>query len=535
MDTKLVFITGGVVSSLGKGITAAGLGRLLKSRGYSVSICKLDPYLNVDPGTMNPYQHGEVYVTDDGAETDLDIGHYERFINEKLSKRNNATSGQIYLSVIESERHGRYNGGTVQVIPHITNEIKARVMSVVNHSKPDILIVEVGGTVGDIESQPFLEALRQLRWNVGTQNCIFVHVTLVPYISAAGELKSKPTQHSVKELLSLGIQPDIIVCRSDREISSDIRSKIALFCNIAPDCVIQNLNADSLYQVPLMLEEEGLCRAVLKTLGMEQREPRLAEWSAMVERERSPECSCSVAIVGKYIELHDAYLSIVEALKHAGIANKADVKINWINSETVNEHNVASILSSSDAILVPGGFGERGIEGKIVAVKYARENNVPFLGICLGMQMAVIEFARNVLGLADASSSEVNPKTPHPVIDIMPDQIGNIDNIGGTLRLGGYDCRLSPDSIARKAYNSEIIRERHRHRYEFNNSYRNMLSAAGMKITGINEERDLVEIVELDGHPWFVGVQFHPEFTSRPDEPHPLFASYIKAAINNNK
>lgn len=531
METKFVFITGGVVSSLGKGITAAGLGRLLKSRGYSVSICKLDPYLNVDPGTMNPYQHGEVYVTDDGAETDLDVGHYERFINEFLTKSNNATSGQIYQAVIERERRGHYNGGTVQVIPHITNEIKSRVITVAQQSKPDVLIVEIGGTVGDIESQPFLEAIRQLKWSAGPNNCAFIHVTLVPYISAAGELKSKPTQHSVKELLSIGIQPDIIVCRSDRRIGKDVRAKIALFCNISPDCVVENLNADSLYAVPLMLEKEGLCRAVTKVLDMEERVPDLTEWEAMVERELTPRHRCTIAIVGKYIELHDAYLSIAEALNHAGTANCARVGIAWIDAESVRDSNADELFKRCDGILVPGGFGERGLEGKIAAAKYARENNVPFLGICLGMQMAVIEFARNVLGYKDASSTEVNPNTQHPIIDLMPDQIHNLDNLGGTLRLGGYSCLLKDGSIAKEAYGRQQIRERHRHRYEFNNDYIGAMEEAGMSVTGINEERNLVEIVELSGHPWYVGVQFHPEFTSRPDTPHPLFTSYVKAAI----
>lgn len=532
--TKIVFITGGVVSGLGKGITAAALGRLLKCRGYSVSICKLDPYLNVDPGTMNPYQHGEVYVTDDGAETDLDIGHYERFINEKLSKANNATSGQIYSDVIERERRGGYNGGTVQVIPHITNEIKARVMRVANQAKPDVLIVEIGGTVGDMESLSFLEAIRQLRWDIGFDNTAFVHVTLVPYLESSGELKSKPTQNSVKDLLSIGIQPDVIVCRSSSHpISSDIRRKIAQFCNVAPECVIENLNADSLYRVPLMLEENGLCTAVMKHLALEDRTPNLTEWTAIVERERNATKTAYIGLVGKYVELHDAYLSIAEALRHACIANDAKIKIKWIPAEDVTNENAKDILSDVDGILVPGGFGERGLEGKIAAIKYARENNVPFFGICLGMQMAVVEFVRHVLGLENAHSAEVSPLTPYPVIDLMEDQLNNLDNIGGTLRLGGYPCKLKEGSKVFEAYGKANIRERHRHRYEFNNKYRNAVDAAGLKIVGVNEERNLVEIVELENHPWFVGVQFHPEFNSCPDAPNPLFKSFIKAALSN--
>ncbi|MBQ9949810.1 MAG: CTP synthase [Clostridia bacterium] len=534
--TKIVFITGGVVSGLGKGITAAALGRLLKCRGYSVSICKLDPYLNVDPGTMNPYQHGEVYVTDDGAETDLDVGHYERFINEKLSKANNATSGQIYSDVIERERKGGYNGGTVQVIPHITNEIKSRVMRVANQTHPDVLIVEIGGTVGDMESLSFLEAIRQLRWDVGMDNTAFIHVTLVPYLESSGELKSKPTQNSVKDLLSIGIQPDVIVCRSSKyPISADIRKKIAQFCNVAPECVIENLNADSLYRVPLMLEENGLCKAVLNKLNLEQREPDLTAWTAMVERESAATQTVTIGLVGKYVELHDAYLSIAEALRHACIANDAQIKIKWIPAENVRDDNASEILSDVNGILVPGGFGERGLEGKISAIKYARTNNIPFFGICLGMQMAVVEFVRNVLGLEGAHSTEVSPLTQFPVIDLMPDQVNNLDNIGGTLRLGGYDCKLSTDSKVFRAYGEANIRERHRHRYEFNNKFRAALDTAGLRAVGINEERDLVEIVELSDHPWFVGVQFHPEFNSRPDEPHPLFTDFIRASLENIK
>ena len=537
MATKFVFITGGVVSSLGKGITAAALGRLLKCRGYSVSVCKLDPYLNVDPGTMNPYQHGEVYVTDDGAETDLDIGHYERFIDETLSRDNNATSGQIYQTVIERERAGGYHGGTVQIIPHITDEITARILRAAQRTNPDVLIVEIGGTVGDIEGQPFLEAIRQLRWSVGAQNSVFVHVTLIPYLHAAGELKSKPTQHSVKELLSIGIQPDILVCRSEMPVPKEMREKIARFCNVDADCVIQNLNAPSLYAVPLLLEEEGLCRAICRKFGLAQREPALAAWREMVHREQFPQKECRIALVGKYVQLQDAYLSIVESLKHAGIANDTRVKIAMVQAEDVQAENAAALLGAADGILIPGGFGTRGLEGKIAAARYARENGVPRLGICLGMQMAVVEYARNVLGYADANSSEVDPKTQYPVIDLMEDQRQNVDaesgamKIGGTLRLGGYDCILAPNTLAARLYGKPLVRERHRHRYEFNNAFRAAFEGAGMVLSGCNPQRDLVEIVELPDHPFYIGVQFHPEFQSRPDKPHPLFVGLVAAAL----
>lgn len=537
MATKFVFITGGVVSSLGKGITAAALGRLLKCRGYSVSVCKLDPYLNVDPGTMNPYQHGEVYVTDDGAETDLDIGHYERFIDETLSRDNNATSGQIYQTVIERERAGGYHGGTVQIIPHITDEITARILRAAQRTNPDVLIVEIGGTVGDIEGQPFLEAIRQLRWSVGAQNSVFVHVTLIPYLHAAGELKSKPTQHSVKELLSIGIQPDILVCRSEMPVPKEMREKIARFCNVDADCVIQNLNAPSLYAVPLLLEEEGLCRAICRKLGLAQREPALAAWREMVHREQFPQKECRIALVGKYVQLQDAYLSIVESLKHAGIANDTRVKIAMVQAEDVQAENAAALLGAADGILIPGGFGTRGLEGKIAAARYARENGVPLLGICLGMQMAVVEYARNVLGYADANSSEVDPKTQYPVIDLMEDQRQNVDaesgamKIGGTLRLGGYDCVLAPNTLAARLYGKPLVRERHRHRYEFNNAFRAAFEGAGMVLSGCNPQRGLVEIVELPDHPFYIGAQFHPEFQSRPDQPHPLFVGLVAAAL----
>ena len=531
MAAKLVFITGGVVSSLGKGITAAGLGRLLKARGWTVSICKLDPYLNVDPGTMNPSQHGEVYVTDDGAETDLDVGHYERFIDEQLSRANNTTSGQVYQAVIERERRGGYNGGTVQVIPHITNEIKARVRQVMEAQKPDVLIVEIGGTVGDIESQPFLEAIRQMKTECAPGDCAFVHVTLVPYLAAAGELKSKPTQHSVKELLSIGIQPDILVCRSEHPIPADMKQKIALFCNVAQRDVIENRNARSLYEVPLMLEENGLCSAVCRHLLLEDKTPNLTAWQAMVKQEQHPEQKTEIAIVGKYVELHDAYLSIVESLHHGGIANRAAVDIRWVSAEAVEQQGAKALLGGVHGLLVPGGFGKRGLEGKMQAIRYARENGIPFLGICLGMQMAVCEYARNVLGWADAHSAEVEPDTAHPVVDIMADQVQNLEHLGGTLRLGGYACAITPGSLAARIYGAPVIRERHRHRYEINNAFVPRLEEAGLAFTGWNPERHLAEIAELPGHPFFIGVQFHPEFRSRPDMPHPLFAAFVKAAL----
>ena len=535
MATKLVFVTGGVVSSLGKGITAASLGRLLKARGHSVSICKLDPYINVDPGTMNPYQHGEVYVTDDGAETDLDVGHYERFIDEQLSRANNTTTGQVYSTVIERERQGGYLGGTVQVIPHITDEIKARVYRVVEEVRPDVLIIEIGGTVGDIESQPFLEAIRQLKTDCAPGDCCFIHVTLVPYIAAAGELKSKPTQHSVKELLSIGIQPDILVCRSDRAIPQSMKAKIALFCNVSEDCVIENLNARSLYEVPLLLERNGLCDAVLKRLLMPATKPDLCNWGAMVERELHPEGKCEIAIVGKYVGLHDAYLSVAESLHHGGIAANVEVNIRWVDAEDVTRDGVAAHLSGIDGILVPGGFGERGLLGKMSAIRYARENNIPFFGICLGMQMAIVEFARNVLGYSDAHTTEVDPNTSHPVVALMPDQRNHMDEegairIGGTLRLGGYACKITPGSMAERLYGTDMIRERHRHRYEINNGFVPAFEEKGIHFTGWNPERRLAEIMEMPAHPFFIGVQFHPEFKSRPDSAHPIFAGFVHAA-----
>ena len=531
MDTKLIFVTGGVVSSLGKGITAAALGRLLKARGYSVSIMKLDPYLNVDPGTMNPYQHGEVFVTDDGAETDLDIGHYERFINEDLTRLNNTTTGQIYSAVLDRERRGGYQGGTVQVIPHITDEIKLRIRKAIQKLEPDIMIVEIGGTVGDIESQPFLESIRQLKTQLGMHQCCFIHVTLIPYLSASGELKTKPTQHSVKELQSIGIQPDVIVCRSDYPIDRGIRSKIGLFCNVPEENVIENLNARSLYEVPLMLEERGLCRVVLNVLNLDQREPDLAAWRAMVESDIKPSGECTIALVGKYVELHDAYLSVAEALRHSGIANDARVHIRWIAAEDVEKGDPDEIFRDIDGILVPGGFGERGLEGMMVASRYAREHKIPYFGICLGMQIAVIEYARHVLGWTDAHSTEVDFNTKHPVINLMEDQANNLDRIGGTLRLGSYTCRLTDGSLAERLYGCEEVHERHRHRYEFNNEFIEDFRRSGMDFTGWNPRRGLVEIVELPDHPFFVGVQFHPELKSRPDDAHPIFRGFIASAL----
>ena len=529
MHTKFIFVTGGVVSSLGKGITAASLGRLLKSRGLRVSMQKFDPYINVDPGTMNPYQHGEVFVTDDGAETDLDLGHYERFIDENLTQAANVTSGRVYDTVITRERRGEYLGATIQVIPHITDEIKRRMLAVsLREDAPDVVITEIGGTVGDIESLPFLEAARQLKNEVGRENVLYIHVTLVPYISAAGELKTKPTQHSVKELTGLGIQPDIIVCRSEKALTRDVRAKIGLFCNIPADCVFENLNARSIYEVPLMIHEEGMDERVCRLLGIPAPEADLTEWRGMVERLLTPERDVRIAIVGKYVELPDAYLSIVEALTHGGIAHHAKVRVEWVAAESVTPENAAEKLAGCGGVLVPGGFGERGLEGKIAAVQYAREHGVPFLGICLGMQMAVVEYARHVLGLTGAHTSEVDPNTPYPVIDLMPDQ-QHIDEKGGTMRLGKYPCRLSRDSVA--AYGEENIFERHRHRYEFNNAYRDLFVEGGMRIGGVNPERDLVEIVELPNHPWFVGVQYHPELRSRPNRPHPLFREFVGAAL----
>ena len=528
MAVKYIFVTGGVVSGLGKGITAASLGRLLKQRGLRVKVQKLDPYLNVDPGTMSPYQHGEVFVTDDGAETDLDLGHYERFIDENLDVNSSVSSGKVYWEILNRERRGGFLGGTVQIIPHITGEIKRRIYQL-DTPDTDVAIVEIGGTVGDIESQPFLESIRQVAAERGRHNVMFIHVSLIVSIPGTGELKSKPTQHSAKELLSLGIQPDVIMCRCDQPVPRDILEKISLFCNIPADHAIPNLTAELLYEVPLMLEREGLADVVVRRLGLICHMPDLTEWATMVHRAKHPAGTVKIALVGKYVALHDAYLSVAEALTHGGIENGVKVDIKWVDSETVTGGNAAAILSDCAGVLVPGGFGDRGIEGKIAAIQYARENKVPFLGICLGMQMAVVEFARHAAGLAGAHSSELDPRTEHPVIDLMPDQVGVTDK-GGTMRLGSFPCRLAEGSRAMAAYGTGHIDERHRHRYEFNNAYRERLTAAGLALTGLSPDNRLVEIVELKDHPWFVGVQFHPELKSRPNRAHPLFRAFIAAA-----
>lgn len=530
MSVKYIFVTGGVVSGLGKGITAASLGRLLKARGLHVTIQKFDPYINVDPGTMSPYQHGEVFVTDDGAETDLDLGHYERFIDENLNKNSNVTTGKIYWSIITKERKGDFLGGTVQVIPHITNEIKERIYRVGKADHTDVVITEIGGTVGDIESLPFLEAIRQVTTDVGRENVMYIHVTLVPFLSKSEELKTKPTQHSVKELRSIGIQPDVIVCRTEKHISKDLKDKIGLFCNIRGDSVIQNMDAEVLYEVPLMLEKEGLADIVCKRLSLQCKEPDLREWQEMVSKQKNLEHTVTIALVGKYVELHDAYLSVVESLKHGGIANNADIRIKWVNSEHLNSDNIKNYLLKADGILVPGGFGDRGIEGKILAAQYARENKIPYFGICLGMQMAVIEFARNVAGLTGANSSEFDSKVRYPVIDLMPEQ-RDIDEKGGTMRLGLYPCKIKEGTRAHVIYKEGLIYERHRHRYEFNNEFREILTEKGMVLSGLSPSERLVEIVELPEHPWYVGVQFHPEFKSRPNKPHALFRDFIRAAL----
>lgn len=533
-STKYIFVTGGVVSSLGKGITAASLGRLLKNRGLTVAIQKFDPYINIDPGTMSPYQHGEVFVTDDGAETDLDLGHYERFIDVNLTKNSNVTTGKVYWSVITKERKGDYLGATVQVIPHITNEIIDRVHRVAKERKVDVVITEIGGTVGDIESQPFLEAIRQVGIEEGRENVLYIHVTLVPNLGKVGELKTKPTQHSVKELLGLGIQPDIIVCRTEYPLTDEIKQKISLFCNVPKKAVIQNLDADNLYEIPLMLEKEGFDDIVCARLGLNCGEADMMEWCKMVQNIKNLKKTVKIGLVGKYVGLHDAYISVVEALNHGGYANDSSVDIKWINAENVTDENTDELLSDVQGILVPGGFGDRGIEGKISAIKYARENNVPYLGLCLGMQCAVIEFARDVEGLKGAHSTELNPHTPYPVIDIMPEQ-RDIDEMGGTMRLGLYPCKVAEGTKAYAAYNDEIIYERHRHRYEFNNQYRDRLTKKGLVISGLSPDERLVEMIELKDHPWFVAVQFHPEFKSRPNRPHPLFRDFIKAALKFGK
>lgn len=535
MDKKYVFVTGGVVSGLGKGITAASLGRLLKARGLKVTAQKLDPYLNVDPGTMNPIQHGEVFVTDDGAETDLDLGHYERFIDESLSQNSNLTSGRVYWKVITDERKGVYGGQTIQVIPHVTNEIKKYIQKNAE-SGADVSIVEIGGTVGDIESQPFLEAIRQFAVEAGRENCLFIHVTLVPYLSASNELKSKPTQHSVKEMLSLGLHPDIIVCRTEHPLTDDIKRKIALFCNVDAACIIENRDCDLLYGIPLMMEDEGLAKVAIQKLGLQcAAEPDLTDWKEMVHALRHPKQEVKIALVGKYVELHDSYISVNEALKHGGIATRSKVDIHWIDSETLEAPgcDLNAVLGDMDGILVPGGFGSRGIEGKIKAVHYARTNGVPYLGICLGMQVAIIEFARNVLGFADANSAEIDPATTHPVIDILPEQ-KDVQEMGGTMRLGQYPCVLNPESKSFQLYQSSMIYERHRHRYEVNNDYRDDLSKNGMLLAGTSPDNHIVEMVELPTHPWFVAAQFHPEFKSRPNKPHPLFRGFVTAAAERH-
>ncbi len=528
--TKYIFVTGGVVSSLGKGITAASLGRLLKNRGLKVTIQKFDPYINVDPGTMSPYQHGEVFVTDDGAETDLDLGHYERFIDINLTKNSSVTTGKIYSTVIGKERRGEYLGGTVQVIPHITNEIKERVFRAGREAGSDVVITEIGGTVGDIESLPFLEAIRQIKSDIGRENVMYIHVTLIPYIKAAGEVKTKPTQHSVKELRSIGIQPNVIVCRTEHPLTDDLKRKIGLFCDIDVNGVIECLDAETLYDVPLELRAQGLDDYVIQHLRLEAGAPDMTEWETLVKRVKSLEKTTEIAIVGKYVALHDAYLSVSEALGHAGIHAGTKVNIRWVNAEEVYPHNVAELLRGVSGILVPGGFGDRGIEGKVTAIRYARENKIPFFGICLGMQVAVVEFARSMCGMDGANSSEIHPATPYPVIDLLPEQ-KEIEDLGGTMRLGLYPCKLASGSLGAACYGEELVYERHRHRYEFNNEYRDQIESAGLRISGTSPDGRLVEMVELPDHPWFLAVQFHPEFTSRPNRPQPLFREFVKASL----
>lgn len=530
MSTKFIFVTGGVVSSLGKGITAASLGRLLKNRGLKVTIQKFDPYINVDPGTMSPYQHGEVFVTGDGAETDLDLGHYERFIDINLGKYSNVTTGKIYSSVLKKERRGDYLGGTVQVIPHITNEIKDRVFQAAKEGSPDVVITEIGGTVGDIESLPFLEAIRQIKSDVGAENVMYIHCTLIPYLAAAGEMKSKPTQHSVKELRSLGIQPNVIVVRTERPVPEDMKDKIALFCDIDKNAVIEARDAETLYEVPLDLQAQKFDEFVCNYLNLECDEADMTEWIGLVEKVQNLTKKTRIALVGKYVALQDAYLSVAEALKHAGYRYDADVDIEWIDSEGVTKENVSDKLEGMDGILVPGGFGDRGIEGKIVAIEYARVNKVPFLGICLGMQLASVEFARNVLGLDGANSAELNPDTAYPVIDLLPEQ-KDVEDYGGTLRLGMYPCKLKRGTQAYEAYDEQVIYERHRHRYEFNNEYREKMEQAGFLFSGVSPDGRLVEIIEIEDHPYFVASQFHPEFVSRPTRPQPLFREFIKHSL----
>lgn len=530
MTVKYVFVTGGVVSGLGKGITAASLGRLLKARGYTVTMQKFDPYINIDPGTMNPVQHGEVFVTDDGAETDLDLGHYERFIDESLTKQSNVTTGKIYWSVLQKERRGDFGGGTVQVIPHITNEIKGRFYRNPSAKDTEIAIIEVGGTVGDIESQPFLEAIRQFQHEKGRENAILIHVTLIPYLKASGEMKTKPTQASVKELQGMGIRPDVIVCRSEHPLDVGMKDKIALFCNVPANHVLQNLDVEYLYEAPLAMEKENLAGVVCECLNLECGEADLKDWKEMVDCLKNPTTEVTIALVGKYIQLHDAYISVVEALKHGGIFSHATVNIKWIDSEEVNRDTLEDLLGEVNGIIVPGGFGDRGVEGKMEAIKYARTHQIPFLGICLGMQLAIVEFARNVIGYHDAHSVELQPDTTHPVIHIMSDQIG-VEDIGGTLRLGSYPCVLDQDSKAYELYQKDTIQERHRHRYEVNNDFREVLITHGMKLSGLSPDGRIVEMIEITEHPWFVATQAHPELKSRPNRPHPLFKGLIEAAL----
>ncbi|ULC58556.1 CTP synthase [Flaviramulus sp. BrNp1-15] len=532
--TKYIFVTGGVTSSLGKGIIAASLAKLLQAQGYRVTIQKLDPYINVDPGTLNPYEHGECYVTEDGAETDLDLGHYERFLNVPTSQANNVTTGRIYQSVIDKERRGEFLGKTVQVVPHITDEIKERVQILGKSGDYDIVITEIGGTVGDIESLPYIEAVRQLRWDLGENNGIVIHLTLVPYLSAAGELKTKPTQHSVKTLMESGVQADILVCRTEHDLPDDLRKKLALFCNVREEAVIQSIDASTIYDVPNLMLEEGLDKVVLKKLNLKSTKPDIENWNKFLKRHKNPTSEINIGLVGKYVELQDSYKSILESFIHAGAENEVKVNIESIHSEYLNSDNIKLKLSHLDGVLVAPGFGERGIEGKIDAVKYVREHKIPFLGICLGMQMAVIEFARNVLGIADADSTEMNPDTKNPVIDLMEDQ-KTITDKGGTMRLGAWDCDLKMGSAARDIYKAESIKERHRHRYEFNSKYKAQMEAAGMVASGLNPDTGLVEIIELPEHPWFVGVQYHPEYRSTVANPHPLFVAFVKAALTHKK
>lgn len=531
--TKYIFVTGGVSSSLGKGIIAASLAKLLQARGFRVTIQKLDPYINVDPGTLNPYEHGECYVTDDGAETDLDLGHYERFLNVKTSQANNVTTGRIYQSVIEKERKGEFLGKTVQVIPHITNEIKDRIQILGNSGDYDIVITEIGGTVGDIESLPYIESVRQLKWELGPHNSLVIHLTLIPYLAAAGELKTKPTQHSVKTLMESGLQADILVCRTEHELSDELKTKLALFCNVEREAVIQSIDASTIYDVPNLMLEEGLDLVAMKKLRIEsQQEPSMEQWNEFLERHKNPKGEVTIGLIGKYVELQDSYKSILESLIHAGATNEVRVNVRSIHSEHIEERDLMHQLEELDGVLVAPGFGERGIEGKVEAVRFAREKGLPFLGICLGMQMAVIEFARNVLGLENANSTEMDPNTPHPVIDLMESQ-KHVTHKGGTMRLGSWKCDLIADGRALKAYGQSHIEERHRHRYEYNDRYRDQLEAAGLKATGINPDTGLVEIVELPDHPWFVGVQFHPEYKSTVANPHPLFVAFVAAAYHH--